>query len=92
MTTGKDMDGVLVEAVSTVEMAEALRASGAVDNLLAQIDTGSGRALRLNTVRWLTVTTPVPASTCPVQCRAKSFPTSSRSTSTSSSPRRLCSA
>ena len=40
MTTGKDMDGVLVEAVSTVEMAEALRASGAVDDLLAQIDTG----------------------------------------------------
>lgn len=40
MTTGKDMDVTLVEAGSTVEMAEALRASGAVDDLLAQIDTG----------------------------------------------------
>lgn len=40
MTTGKDVDSSLVEAGSTVEMAEALRASGAVDDLLAQIDTG----------------------------------------------------
>ena len=40
MTTGKDMDVTLVEAGSTIEMAEALRASGAVDDLLAQIDTG----------------------------------------------------
>ena len=40
MTTGKNMDASLVEAASTVEMAEALRASGAVDDLLAQIDTG----------------------------------------------------
>ena len=39
MTTGKNMDASLVEAASTVEMAEALRASGAVDDLLAQIDT-----------------------------------------------------
>lgn len=40
MTAGKDVDRSLVEAGSTVEMAEALRASGAVDELLAQIDTG----------------------------------------------------
>ncbi len=40
MTTGKDVDSSLVEAGSTVEMAEALRASGAVDELLAQVDTG----------------------------------------------------
>ncbi|MET4432035.1 hypothetical protein ABIA65_005354 [Mycolicibacterium sp. 624] len=40
MTTGKDVDSSLVEAGSTVEMAEALRASSAVDDLLAQIDTG----------------------------------------------------
>ncbi|SHX12489.1 transposase [Mycobacteroides abscessus subsp. abscessus] len=40
MTTGKDVDAALVGAGSTVEMAEALRASGAVDDLLAQIDTG----------------------------------------------------
>ncbi|WP_082944785.1 hypothetical protein [Mycobacterium sp. 852013-50091_SCH5140682] len=40
MTNGKDVDSALVEAGSTVEMAEALRASGAVDDLMAQIDTG----------------------------------------------------
>jgi hypothetical protein len=40
VTTGKDVDSSLVEAGSTVEMAAALRASGAVDDLLAQIDTG----------------------------------------------------
>jgi hypothetical protein len=40
MTIGKDMEVGLAEAGSTVEMAEALRASGAVDDLLAQIDTG----------------------------------------------------
>lgn len=40
MTTDRDVDLQLVEAGSTVEMAEALRASGAVDELLAQIDTG----------------------------------------------------
>jgi putative transposase len=40
VTTGKNVDTSLVEAGSTVEMAEALRASGAVDDLLAQIDTG----------------------------------------------------
>lgn len=40
MTTGKDADVRLVEAGSTAEMAEALRTSGAVDDLLAQIDTG----------------------------------------------------
>lgn len=38
--TGKDEDLQLGEVVSTVEMAEALRASGAVDDLLAQIDSG----------------------------------------------------
>ncbi|WP_306789649.1 hypothetical protein [Mycolicibacterium aubagnense] len=43
MTTGKNMDSALVEAASTVEMAEALRASGAVDELLAQVDTGESR-------------------------------------------------
>ncbi|WP_080527996.1 IS256 family transposase [Mycobacteroides abscessus] len=37
---GKNLDVQLAEAGSTVEMAEALRASGAVDDLLAQIDTG----------------------------------------------------
>ena len=40
MVTGKDEDLQLGEVVSTVEMAEALRASGAVDDLLAQIDSG----------------------------------------------------
>ena len=40
MTTDKNVDTALVGAGSTVEMAEALRASGAVDDLLAQIDTG----------------------------------------------------
>src|SRR5215469_2211002 len=40
MTTGKDVNSSLVEAGSTVEMGEALRASGVVDDLLAQIDTG----------------------------------------------------
>jgi len=40
VTDGKDVDATLAEAGSTVEMAEALRASGAVDELLAQIDTG----------------------------------------------------
>lgn len=40
MATGKDEDFQLDEVVSTKEMAEALRASGAVDDLLAQIDTG----------------------------------------------------
>lgn len=37
---GMDVNQRLAEAVSTVEMAEALRDSGAVDDLLAQIDTG----------------------------------------------------
>lgn len=37
---GTDVNQRLAEAVSTVEMAEALRASGAVDDLMAQIDTG----------------------------------------------------
>lgn len=37
---GKDVDQRLAEAGSTVEMAEALRASGTVDDLLGQIDTG----------------------------------------------------
>lgn len=40
MTTDKDVDPQLAEAGSTVEMAEALRASGTVDELLAQIDSG----------------------------------------------------
>ncbi len=40
MTTGKDVSMGLVEAGSTVEMAEALRASGTVDDLLAQVDSG----------------------------------------------------
>lgn len=40
MTIGKEVDSGLVEASSTAEMAQALRASGAVDDLLAQIDTG----------------------------------------------------
>ncbi|OBG40014.1 IS256 family transposase [Mycolicibacter virginiensis] len=40
MTTDRDVDSQLVEVGSTVEMAEALRASGTVDELLAQIDTG----------------------------------------------------
>jgi transposase-like protein len=40
MATGKDVKLGLAEAGSTVEMAEALRASGAVDELLARIDTG----------------------------------------------------
>jgi putative transposase len=40
MTIGKDVEVGLAEAGSTVEMAEALRASGAVDDLLAQIGTG----------------------------------------------------
>ena len=40
MTTDTDMGSRLVDADSTVEMAEALRASGTVDALLAQIDTG----------------------------------------------------
>ena len=35
-----DVNQQLADAGSTVEMAEALRASGAVDELLAQIDTG----------------------------------------------------
>ncbi len=38
--TGVDMNWQLAEAGSTAEMAEALRASGTVDDLLAQIDTG----------------------------------------------------
>lgn len=36
----KDVNQRLAEAGSTAEMAEALRASGTVDELLAQIDTG----------------------------------------------------
>ena len=40
MTTGAEVNSELVGAVSTVEMAEALRASGVVDSLLAQIDGG----------------------------------------------------
>lgn len=40
MTTGKRVDSSLVEAGSTVEMAEALRASGAVDDQLDQINSG----------------------------------------------------
>jgi putative transposase len=40
MTMGKDVNSSLVGAGSTVEMGEALRASGVVDDLLAQIDTG----------------------------------------------------
>ena len=35
MTIGKDMEVGLAEVGSTVEMAEALRASGAVDDLLS---------------------------------------------------------
>jgi hypothetical protein len=38
--TDTDLNRQLVEAGSTAEMAEALRASGTVDELLAQIDTG----------------------------------------------------
>lgn len=38
--TETDVNRQLVEAGSTAEMAEALRASGTVDELLAQIDTG----------------------------------------------------
>ncbi len=38
--TDTDVNQRLVEAGSTVEMAEALRASGTVDDLLAQIDSG----------------------------------------------------
>jgi len=38
--TDTDVNRQLVEAGSTAEMAEALRASGTVDELLAQIDTG----------------------------------------------------
>lgn len=38
--TGADMNRQPAEAGSTAEMAEALRASGAVDDLVAQIDTG----------------------------------------------------
>lgn len=37
---GKDVNQQLAEAGSTAEMAEALRASGTVDELLGQIDTG----------------------------------------------------
>ena len=37
-----DVNQQLAEAGSTAEMAEALRASGTVDELLAQIDTGGG--------------------------------------------------
>ncbi len=40
MTTDRDLDTRLAEAASTVEVAEALRASGAVDQLLASIDSG----------------------------------------------------
>lgn len=40
MTSDKDLDVKLAEAASTVEVAEALRASGAVDQLLASIDSG----------------------------------------------------
>ncbi|GFG90493.1 hypothetical protein MBOU_25350 [Mycobacterium bourgelatii] len=40
MATGKDEDLALGEVESTVEMAEALRASGVVDDLLAQVDSG----------------------------------------------------
>ncbi len=37
---GKDVNQQLAEAGSTAEMAAALRASGTVDELLGQIDTG----------------------------------------------------
>src|SRR5690606_2351702 len=40
MATGKDADLALGEVGSTVEMAEALRVSGVVDDLLAQVDSG----------------------------------------------------
>ena len=40
MATDKDAEVKLAEAASTEEMAEALRASGVVDDLLAQVDGG----------------------------------------------------